>query len=131
MFFFFSSRRRHTRCALVTGVQTCALPISREDATAPIPSMLHIELKIIVNIPIGTTQQKTSVPPLFQKNKYDTQCFTLNASRNCFSDGSLSNGSELEGHRHRHGNSEFRSKEHTSELQSLMRNSYAVFCLKK
>src|SRR3546814_19352735 len=24
---FFSSRRRHTRCALVTGVQTCALPI--------------------------------------------------------------------------------------------------------
>src|SRR3546814_8191539 len=26
--FVFSSRRRHTRCALVTGVQTCALPIS-------------------------------------------------------------------------------------------------------
>src|SRR3546814_19992572 len=33
VFFFFSSRRRHTRCALVTGVQTCALPIflRRED----------------------------------------------------------------------------------------------------
>src|SRR3546814_5192927 len=31
-FFFFSSRRRHTRCALVTGVQTCALPI------CPIPA---------------------------------------------------------------------------------------------
>src|SRR3546814_7093004 len=31
--FFFSSRRRHTRCALVTGVQTCALPIS-----LPIPN---------------------------------------------------------------------------------------------
>src|SRR3546814_1655757 len=29
--FFFSSRRRHTRCALVTGVQTCALPISPDD----------------------------------------------------------------------------------------------------
>src|SRR3546814_2967639 len=28
IFFFFSSRRRHTRCALVTGVQTCAPPIS-------------------------------------------------------------------------------------------------------
>src|SRR3546814_1130801 len=27
LLFFFSSRRRHTRCALVTGVQTCALPI--------------------------------------------------------------------------------------------------------
>src|SRR3546814_16356997 len=30
--FFFSSRRRHTRCALVTGVQTCALPISEKAA---------------------------------------------------------------------------------------------------
>src|SRR3546814_7761691 len=30
--FFFSSRRRHTRCALVTGVQTCALPIAGADA---------------------------------------------------------------------------------------------------
>src|SRR3546814_19079033 len=29
--FFFSSRRRHTRCALVTGVQTCALPIAAGD----------------------------------------------------------------------------------------------------
>src|SRR3546814_11552276 len=31
IFFFFSSRRRHTICALVTGVQTCALPICVED----------------------------------------------------------------------------------------------------
>src|SRR3546814_15479565 len=31
--FFFSSRRRHTRCALVTGVQTCALPICYKAAT--------------------------------------------------------------------------------------------------
>src|SRR3546814_394294 len=30
--FFFSSRRRHTRCALVTGVQTCALPITEAPA---------------------------------------------------------------------------------------------------
>src|SRR3546814_4958346 len=47
--FFFSSRRRHTRCALVTGVQTCALPISFgytgifltmviESACIPLPS---------------------------------------------------------------------------------------------
>src|SRR3546814_11945322 len=34
VFFFFSSRRRHTRCALVTGVQTCALPISSQVARA-------------------------------------------------------------------------------------------------
>src|SRR3546814_6517865 len=33
--FFFSSRRRHTRCALVTGVQTCALPICPGPAEPP------------------------------------------------------------------------------------------------
>src|SRR3546814_3052582 len=32
--FFFSSRRRHTRCALVTGVQTCALPIFKPSEAA-------------------------------------------------------------------------------------------------
>src|SRR3546814_3193301 len=35
--FFFASRRRHTRCALVTGVQTCALPI----LTGPIVKVLR------------------------------------------------------------------------------------------
>src|SRR3546814_17786130 len=35
-YFFFSSRRRHTRCALVTGVQTCALPISAPEARAEV-----------------------------------------------------------------------------------------------
>src|SRR3546814_14103702 len=35
--FFCSSRRRHTRCALVTGVQTCALPIS-PPPNRPLPS---------------------------------------------------------------------------------------------
>src|SRR3546814_4500383 len=38
MLFFFSSRRRHTRCALVTGVQTCALPISAPARAGPQPS---------------------------------------------------------------------------------------------
>src|SRR3546814_7636338 len=36
--FFFSSRRRHTRCALVTGVQTCALPISVRRTPIVLPS---------------------------------------------------------------------------------------------
>src|SRR3546814_5048987 len=46
MVFFFSSRRRHTSCALVTGVQTCALPISAcvggiiRDTLAGEPSIL-------------------------------------------------------------------------------------------
>src|SRR3546814_15153345 len=35
LFFFFSSRRRHTRCALVTGVQTCALPICQLTVVGP------------------------------------------------------------------------------------------------
>src|SRR3546814_10416615 len=33
--FFFASKRRHTRCALVTGVQTCALPISDTQRSRP------------------------------------------------------------------------------------------------
>src|SRR3546814_10479323 len=38
LLFFFSSRRRHTRCALLTGVQTCALPISViADVTFEVP----------------------------------------------------------------------------------------------
>src|SRR3546814_10501124 len=42
--FFFSSRRRHTRCALVTGVQTCALPILFESEFGV--SMVRAEEKI-------------------------------------------------------------------------------------
>src|SRR3546814_16151777 len=39
---FFSSRRRHTRCALVTGVQTCALPIYNESLLRKIVGGHHI-----------------------------------------------------------------------------------------
>src|SRR3546814_1377546 len=41
VFFFFSSRRRHTICALVTGVQTCALPISRTRAGGSLGPVLR------------------------------------------------------------------------------------------
>src|SRR3546814_1045411 len=46
MLFFFSSRRRHTRCALGTGVQTCALPIfdyqARDDyGLAEVKAVVH------------------------------------------------------------------------------------------
>src|SRR3546814_2558954 len=40
--FFFSSRRRHTRCALVTGVQTCALPISSRLESRSSASVLRL-----------------------------------------------------------------------------------------
>src|SRR3546814_11193046 len=47
-FFFFSSRRRHTRCALVTGVQTCALPIlasaSEKTATGRTPRRRQVRM---------------------------------------------------------------------------------------
>src|SRR3546814_567989 len=41
VFFFFSSRRRHTSCALVTGVQTCALPICPVRATRMVGRAPH------------------------------------------------------------------------------------------
>src|SRR3546814_16154154 len=46
--FFFSSRRRQTRCALVTGVQTCALPILaalvQEHAGTILPGFTHLQV---------------------------------------------------------------------------------------
>src|SRR3546814_8486436 len=42
LYFFFSSRRRHTRCALVTGVQTCALPISTSPNWARRPFIFQL-----------------------------------------------------------------------------------------
>src|SRR3546814_19938132 len=58
--FFFSSRRRHTRCALVNGVQTCALPIFRRERTIEVgadaawaivgaPDLLHLWFPGIVS----------------------------------------------------------------------------------
>src|SRR3546814_12214216 len=46
--FFFSSRRRHTRCALVTGVQTCALPIydRRDDLVGDQFARVHHGLRL-------------------------------------------------------------------------------------
>src|SRR3546814_2708837 len=49
--FFFSSRRRHTRCALVTGVQTCALPICSGKpplAIALLAEMAHLGGRVIL-----------------------------------------------------------------------------------
>src|SRR3546814_2269938 len=43
--FFFSSRRRHTRCALVTGVQTCALPIFDQHQRAPGTKIAKVDLR--------------------------------------------------------------------------------------
>src|SRR3546814_1348261 len=50
LMFFFSSRRRHTRCALVTGVQTCALPIL---AHVDILSALPAGAAVLLQKPMG------------------------------------------------------------------------------
>src|SRR3546814_13203884 len=66
--YFFSSRRRHTRCALVTGVQTCALPISAEarvvrgalavhDVVAPPRGVLAADLAAPTVFAHGTAEQ--------------------------------------------------------------------------
>src|SRR3546814_6014351 len=44
---FFSSRRRHTRCALVTGVQTCALPIYDALCAAIALGVLFLLLRLL------------------------------------------------------------------------------------
>src|SRR3546814_2896377 len=125
--FVFSSRRRHTRCALVTGVQTCALPIC-----------------ISVG---GMVNNRKMFGPLLPG--VDHLRHTLDIPRNAFSRGLPRHGLELVEDLERlvqlHDASTIaavivepiacsggvvRSEEHTSELQSLMRISYAVFCLK-
>src|SRR3546814_8530116 len=50
-FFFFSSRRRHTSCALVTGVQTCALPIFLEARSQVAEFAQELSVGIDADIP--------------------------------------------------------------------------------
>src|SRR3546814_8381499 len=45
--FFFSSRRRHTSCALVTGVQTCALPIPSLVLFCDFPALFVVVLEVV------------------------------------------------------------------------------------
>src|SRR3546814_7123094 len=111
LYFFFSSRRRHTSCALVTGVQTCALPISAR----------------LVDIPIiGETRRAEAANRNILEIAGADELLDLGirwrrgAVSHCIRIATFLDSEEL-----------VRSEEHTSELQSLMRISYAVFCLKK
>src|SRR3546814_1406994 len=54
VFFFLSSRRRHTRCALVTGVQTCALPICDDQVELAVMQ----ELVRVDGTTVGTGDRK-------------------------------------------------------------------------
>src|SRR3546814_5681388 len=55
--FFFSSRRLHTRCALVTGVQTCALPL--------LISMATLALQAILSVALILVAQSMGWPPIY------------------------------------------------------------------
>src|SRR3546814_6119721 len=110
VFFVFSSRRRHTRCALVTGVQTCALPIYAQSQRIHGSDAYNPPSRFLREIP----------PALLHEVRAKLQ-----TARPRFGapDASPAPGLAL-GQR-------VRSEEPTSELQSLMRISYAVFCLKQ
>src|SRR3546814_5890729 len=104
VYFFFSSRRRHTRCALVTGVQTCARPL-----TSPTVSRTSALMSSAV-VCGGRFFTKLRTQPRISPAR--STC-----ADNWFMASRISSGAP-------------RSEEHTSELPSLMRISYAVFCLK-
>src|SRR3546814_5344409 len=106
--FFFSSRRRHTRCALVTGVQTCALPICRIEEVLDLGRIVAVD--------------RARVGAVAGDHQVDVAATGMQVA------GAEDDGGAPRGNRPAAG---VRSEEHTSELQSLMRISYAVFCLKK
>src|SRR3546814_2383705 len=128
--FFFSSRRRHTRCALVTGVQTCALPIYVSACAAAARfSMGHGGNTRLVSSRKAFTHDQFAVesePRTLglagsRRVTARTTIQPCDTSRTTGSQGNETNQSEV---------LEKIGRAH-AELQSLMRNSYAVFCLKK
>src|SRR3546814_6605807 len=117
IFFFFSSRRRHTRCALVTGVQTCALPIYQRH-----------------HAPHGRDAVKGEPLAwlfLWRRLLHGHHGHTIRVHRHCLGRRGRRNASRIGQLSSEEADQGSRSEEHTSELQSLMRTSYAVFCLKK
>src|SRR3546814_3967783 len=129
--FFLSSRRGHTRCALGTGVQTCALPISRaQKPNHGRPAVCFHSPSVGVVVASGApsdhalaTTAPTATPSRYSRLSATKRC----QARRSSASGALAPGSAI----HQPRTSFHRSEEHTSELQSLMRISYAVFCLKK
>src|SRR3546814_1509638 len=138
--FFFSSRRRHTRCALVTGVQTCALPIYLYYSIFfPVVEIVSaVSLGLLVwygarGVLEGVTSPGTLVAFLLYISMLFRPIRELADRFNTLQMGMVSAErifKVLDTHEQTPDTGS-RSEEHTSELQSLMRISYAVFCLKQ
>src|SRR3546814_5491986 len=131
--FLFSSRRRHTRCALLTGVQTCALPISAETAAADAAATgAHAHPAAAVAVRGPAEQHAIGTEPgrfLAQLGDHRIHLVLLAVGERAAA--ALKQRDLLVAARRRGQVAAHlrRSEEHTSELQSLMRISFAVFCL--
>src|SRR3546814_5679723 len=127
---FFSSSRRQTRCALVTGVQTCALPISAGgDRDRSFGDFDRVQRRLVAAM--RDVDEHLLLFHLSDNRRAivaDAAIDTLGAAR---TDHVLCIIGELRAAQTKAAEQrDIRSEEHTSELQSLMRISYAVFCLK-
>src|SRR3546814_8202009 len=129
--FFFSSRRRHTRCALVTGVQTCALPICRCGHTSGFPpsrSTMNTNAELLKELRID----RKAAPPPSRRGLWIALAVVavlLLIAGAAWAIFGRDRGIEVQTATVQTiGGSSNRSEEHTSELKSLMRISYAVFC---
>src|SRR3546814_7377931 len=132
MLYFFASRKRHTVCALVTGVQTCALPISRRLRQQAGPCQQGLMRRFrAVDMAADRPDRAGQRRPRVQRPQIAGQhaIIVTQAAQHVMHRRSIAAAQAL---RQRCGDiCDGRSEEHTSELQSLMRISYAVFCLKK
>src|SRR3546814_2952711 len=118
---FFSSRRRHTRCALVTGVQTCALPICDRPAFGE--ADIDLAFAVVADEPLRRRLEQRGVG----RRQFAVRWVRGGIERSDRGDPHRPALAEQDAT----AKAKHRSEEHTSELQSLMRISYAVFCLKK
>src|SRR3546814_3694635 len=125
-YLLFSIRRRLTWCALVTGVQTCALPIYAPQDDRRFPDLPHHSIQL------GTTQRK-QMPPVEDARKHRRlrESLSHRLDYRCSKPFAVDAVDEEVRFLRACTPQQIRSEEHTSELQSLMRISYAVFCLKK
>src|SRR3546814_9439471 len=128
--FFFSSRRRHTRCALVTGVQTCALPICEI-----VSGILILVFALAGMAPRRQWLQwltaAVGVWVLLAPLTFWTTSAATYAVDTLIGMLVVAFAVMIPPTQGISRRALARSEEHTSELQSLMRISYAVFCLKK